>query len=721
MATAQPTKTRVFGIDFRATHPCLLSSLQGAQRSVVSESNGDVVLNELGSMTTATLVSFKGDERLIGESAVLSSNTNPRNTVDCLNLLLGKSFADVQTITSQFPGQRVSFEQIDDNKVAARVEYQNESKTFSLEQLTGMLFGKLLDQMKKRVRDADEVIQVAVAVPSAWGESEKAALTLASKIAGIPHITIITCDTALARCFNRKHPLEDAPDASAEAKAPSKHIAIVDIGHATTSVSIVKLMRDGESVLASECDLSLGADSFDRQLFYHFQKEVKEKYQLDVALNSKEGKRLFQACEKLKKLLSTIGEASVTVENISQDRDVAIKISRDVFEHLCALESDRVTQLMARALEKSQVPPAQIASVEIVGGGTRIPFVQAAILKAFGTDLQRGGNLIGRMLDSTTAIAVGAAFSGDAIAATPADSVQLSDEQQKALGAYVALEEQMRARDVEIAAIAHERNAIEAFVYEMRAKGSGKHGEKLDSTALNPLLDEAEDWIYSEESEFATLSVIQGKRATIEQQIREACSAYFDAVAADEKALEAHLEEEAKKAEAERIAEGNDDDHDTRKLKKPERMRLVVKNKEEGNELFRDGNHQHAAMRYVKALSHASKFFDLNEKDVEEVNKLKLSLYLNLAQCYLKMESWGKAIANCKDALVIDPQNAKALYRRALAYEKEKNIDLAVADVKAALKVAPEDKAIAKLDERLKLVQKRQLDKEKKMWSKAFA
>jgi hypothetical protein len=46
---------------------------------------------------------------------------------------------------------------------------------------------------------------------------------------------------------------------------------------------------------------------------------------------------------------------------------------------------------------------------------------------------------------------------------------------------------------------------------------------------------------------------------------------------------------------------------------------------------------------------------------------------------------------------------------------------LAAADVKAALKVAAEDKAIVKLDERLKLVQKRQLDKEKKMWSKAFA
>lgn len=47
---------------------------------------------------------------------------------------------------------------------------------------------------------------------------------------------------------------------------------------------------------------------------------------------------------------------------------------------------------------------------------------------------------------------------------------------------------------------------------------------------------------------------------------------------------------EARKAEAEREAEGGDDDHDNRKLKMADRMRLVLKNKEEGNELFSGGN-----------------------------------------------------------------------------------------------------------------------------------
>lgn len=68
-------------------------------------------------------------------------------------------------------------------------------------------------------------------------------------------------------------------------------------------------------------------------------------------------------------------------------------------------------------------------------------------------------------------------------------------------------------------------------------------------------------------------------------------------------------------------------------------MRLVVKNKEEGNELFKGGNYRPAAARYHKALTHCSKFFDLSPDDEKEVQVLKVSLYLNLANCYSKLEN----------------------------------------------------------------------------------
>ena len=55
------------------------------------------------------------------------------------------------------------------------------------------------------------------------------------------------------------------------------------------------------------------------------------------------------------------------------------------------------------------------------------------------------------------------------------------------------------------------------------------------------------------------------------------------------------------------------DDHDTRKLRFPDRMKYVQKNKDEGTELFKGGNFLHARERYVRALAHSGKFIDLTE------------------------------------------------------------------------------------------------------------
>lgn len=78
-------------------------------------------------------------------------------------------------------------------------------------------------------------------------------------------------------------------------------------------------------------------------------------------------------------------------------------------------------------------------------------------------------------------------------------------------------------------------------------------------------------------------------------------------------------------------------------------------------------------------------------------------------------------IRNCDEALKLDAGNAKVLYRRAAAYESKKMFEEANADLKTAVKLAPEDKAINALSARVVAQIKRQLDKEKAMWSKAFS
>jgi tetratricopeptide (TPR) repeat protein len=82
----------------------------------------------------------------------------------------------------------------------------------------------------------------------------------------------------------------------------------------------------------------------------------------------------------------------------------------------------------------------------------------------------------------------------------------------------------------------------------------------------------------------------------------------------------------------------------------------------------------------------------------------------------------SQAIKYTGEALAISPTSAKALFRRAAAYEAKKEFELALDDLKAAASHTPtEDKAITKAVDRVKKAIQKEKDKEKKMWGKAFS
>jgi Tfp pilus assembly protein PilF len=67
-----------------------------------------------------------------------------------------------------------------------------------------------------------------------------------------------------------------------------------------------------------------------------------------------------------------------------------------------------------------------------------------------------------------------------------------------------------------------------------------------------------------------------------------------------------------------------------------------------------------------------SRFVDLSAEDKAEVDDVQAKLHLNLAMCYLKLSAWKKALAECDEALALEPANPKAFYRKATALEQLK-------------------------------------------------
>jgi len=225
--------------------------------------------------------------------------------------------------------------------------------------------------------------------------------------------------------------------------------------------------------------------------------------------------------------------------------------------------------------------------------------------------------------------------------------------------------------------------------------------------------------------ETADLALMETKLVELRSKVAEVTAAFDSAVEADRVRDEKALEASAEQAAAEKAASGEaDEDHDTRKLKYGDRLRLVQNNKKEGTELFQGGNYRPAAARYNKALTHAAKFVDMSPDQRQEVDAMKLSLHLNIAMCWLKItdasNNLEQAIRSCTDALALDEDNVKALYRRATALEAKKDFDGAKADLTRAAALDPDDKSVPKLMLRVDAQIKRQKDKEKKMYQKMF-
>ena len=118
--------------------------------------------------------------------------------------------------------------------------------------------------------------------------------------------------------------------------------------------------------------------------------------------------------------------------------------------------------------------------------------------------------------------------------------------------------------------------------------------------------------------------------------------------------------------------------------------------KAEGTVAFKDGNFSMAAAHYEAALSLAARHGDEHVEDTE-IRQLVLALHLNLAAARLKMAEPTEALAQCDAALVVDPGNSKAMYRKGQALLKLGEPKDARVTLMAAHKLSPQDKQIISL------------------------
>lgn len=84
----------------------------------------------------------------------------------------------------------------------------------------------------------------------------------------------------------------------------------------------------------------------------------------------------------------------------------------------------------------------------------------------------------------------------------------------------------------------------------------------------------------------------------------------------------------------------------------------------------------------------------MKEEEEKKLLELQANCLLNSAACHLKNQRYEEALNDCNEALDIDSENAKALFRKGQALHGNRDYDTSLKTLYSALKLAPTDKSI---------------------------
>jgi FK506-binding protein 4/5 len=140
---------------------------------------------------------------------------------------------------------------------------------------------------------------------------------------------------------------------------------------------------------------------------------------------------------------------------------------------------------------------------------------------------------------------------------------------------------------------------------------------------------------------------------------------------------------------------------------KPERVRLMTEIKGKGNALFLAGHLERAVDMWNESLEVFSEdcVKSLSPSEATTVNTNAVACHSNIANVQFKQGDFEGAVESCSNALGLQADFVKALYRRGESYLALDNLDLALEDLTIARDLAPNDavirKSVAKVKEQL--------------------
>lgn len=381
--------SRILGIDLGTTNSLIGHVVTGELQVIADAQTEEELL--------PSVVHFSNDgSALVGRSARDAETGRDGITIASVKRLMGIGMEHVND------DDRRQFPLVD--KTEGPVALEIFGREFTPPQISAFV----LRELKRRAEAAlgADVSEVVITVPAYFNDSQRQATRDAGRFAGLKVLRLLNEPTAASLAYGLD-------------KKDRGTIAVYDLGGGTFDISILRLEGGIFEVLSTNGDTRLGGDDFDRRFAqWLLDRAAKELAHEDILKDSHLWTLARREAERAKIRLTDASETVAALPIPGMTGDWRALVTREEYEEIIGDIVDRSLEPCKRALADAEISAADVDSVVMVGGSTRVPLVRHRIGEFFATE-----PLVD--IDPDKVVALGAAIQADILAGGTTDMLLL--------------------------------------------------------------------------------------------------------------------------------------------------------------------------------------------------------------------------------------------------------------------------------------------------------
>ena len=246
---------------------------------------------------------------------------------------------------------------------------------------------------------------LVITVPGWASQRERQAIMAAGAIAGFPRVSLVheTTSAGVQRGFDLELTLNGTREVTTlflNMGATHFESCVVQYGLAAAGTPTTRVLGCAHSLKAGGSEITAELAREASKFFVEKHPSKKADFDKDMVA----AVRIFRQAEAVKHTLSANKEAQFSVESLLDEIDLRKPFTRADVERAAQPVLTEIELTISKALEKAGIAKSEIAQVEVIGGGWRVPCVQAKLEETFAPIL------LGQHLNGDESIVFGGAF-----------------------------------------------------------------------------------------------------------------------------------------------------------------------------------------------------------------------------------------------------------------------------------------------------------------------